>query len=303
MDEFASDNSAQLERTEFELAEKALKLLDLETHWVGHPGEFAVRQPIVRLSRLVLSDQVKRALDMASSHARNAEQLMVGWGLKKVIPYGNNPVLLFSGGPGVGKTAAAEALAHELGKPILVADYSRIQNCFVGQTEKNIVRAFRQAQRYNAVLFWDECDAMFYDRDSAHRNWEVRDVNVLLQELERFEGVCILATNRKITLDKALQRRITLKVEFDRPDRRQRQGIWKKMLPRKMPLSEDVDLKSLSEADFVGGEIKNVVFNAARLAVQRGCEAVGMEDFQQAVVMEQKGQCNGHNRKRIGFAG
>jgi SpoVK/Ycf46/Vps4 family AAA+-type ATPase len=251
----------------------------------------------------VLGNPVRQALDMALSHARHSDQLMVKWGLREIIPYGHSPVLLFSGQPGTGKTAAAEAFAHELGKPILVADYSRIQNCFVGQTEKNIIKAFRAAQRQKAVLFWDEADAMFYDRDSARQNWEVRDVNVLLQELERFEGVCILATNRKITLDKALERRITLKVEFDRPDRQQRQGIWKKMLPTKMPLSEDVNLDSLSEADFVGGEIKNVVLNAARLAVQRGCEQVGMKDFQKAITMEQKGRWNGQSRRRVGFSG
>ena len=186
-----------------------------------------------------------------------------------MVTYGRSPVLLFSGPPGTGKTATAEALAHELDKPILVADYSRIQNCFVGQTEKNIVRVFREARNQDAVLFWDEADAMFYDRDSAHRNWEVRDVNVLLQELERFEGICILATNRKITLDKALGAadRAEGRVRAARPARTAL--IWEKLLPQKLPLARDVDLDDLSEADLAGGEIKNVVLNAARLALQR----------------------------------
>jgi SpoVK/Ycf46/Vps4 family AAA+-type ATPase len=110
---------------------------------------------------------------------------------------------------------------------------------------------------------------MFYDRDSSRYNWEVRDVNVLLQQLEHFEGVCILATNRKITLDKALERRISLKIEFERPGRKERRQIWEKFLPKKLPLARDVDFNQLSEADLAGGEIKNVVLNAARLALQR----------------------------------
>ena len=97
---------------------------------------------------------------------------------------------------------------------LLVVDYSQIQNCLLGQTEKNIARAFRDARENDAILFWDEADAMFYDRDSTSHNWEVRDVNVLLVEIERFEGICVLATNRKLTLDKALERRISLKVAF-----------------------------------------------------------------------------------------
>ena len=227
---------------------------------------------------------------------------MDDWGLGELIPYGRGPVLLFSGPPGTGKTATAEALAHELGKTILVADYSRIQNCFVGQTEKNIVRAFREAKDQEAVLFWDEADAMFYDRDSAHRNWEVRDVNVLLQELERFEGVCILATNRKITLDKALQRRITLKVEFHRPNAHQRRQIWEKFMPQKLPLAQDLDLEELSSLDLAGGEIKNVVLNAARIALQRDeCGPVTMADFRDALSMEERGGWSEQNRSPIGF--
>ena len=226
------------------------------------------------------------------------------WGLGETISYGRSIVLMFSGPPGVGKTATAEALADELGKPILVADYSKVQNCFVGQTEKNIVRVFREAKDQNAVLFWDEADAMFYDRDSASRNWEVRDVNVLLQQVERFAGICILATNRKVTLDKALQRRITLKVEFNRPDRGERRRIWAKLLPRKLPLARDVDLDTLCQTDLSGGEIKNVVLNAARLALQRSeTGPVTMNDFRAAIEMERKGAWNGSERAPIGFGG
>jgi len=134
------------------------------------------------------------------------------------------------------------------------------------------------------------------------QGWEVRDVNVLLQELERFEGICILATNRKITLDKALERRITLKVEFERPDRKQRREIWAKFLPHKLPLERDVELDELSVWELAGGEIKNVVLNAARIAVKRDeCGPVTMQDFREAVAMEYMGRWNRNHQGRIGF--
>jgi hypothetical protein len=288
---------------EFELTAKGKELLGLEPGKAKRlVGALNLREPTMRLDQLVLGEKVREALKMALTQARQRKALMDNWGLGEVFPYGRGATLLFTGDPGTGKTATAEALAKELGKPILVADYSRIQNCFVGMTEKNIVRTFREARAHDAVLFWDEADAMFFDRDAAERTWEVRDVNVLLQELERFDGVCILATNRRVSLDKALERRIGLKVEFERPGREARRAIWGKLIPAKMPLAEGVDLDRLSEAELTGGEIRNAVLNAARRAMARGGEAerVGMEDFEEAVRMETGGKWTGKGGP-IGF--
>ena len=129
------------------------------------------------------------------------------FGAIKIMPYGTGVTMIFAGPPGTGKTATSEALAYELGKPLLVADYSQIQNCFVGQTEKNIVQIFQEAHLQNAVLLWDEADAMFTSRDFAYRGFEIRDTNVILQEVEKFDGVCILTSNRITSLDEALERR------------------------------------------------------------------------------------------------
>jgi SpoVK/Ycf46/Vps4 family AAA+-type ATPase len=213
-----------------------------------------------------------------------------------------HPVLLFYGPPGTGKTATAEALAHELGRSLIVADYAKIQNCYVGVTEKNIVRIFQEAQRKKAVLFWDEADAMLYDRDDAGPNWEVRDVNVILQEIERFEGVCILATNRRQKLDKALSRRISIQVEFKRPQTvAERLRIWNAMIPPKLPLDSNVDLEALASEDLSGGEIKNVLLNAARFAASRkdADHKLNATDFDQAVRWELQVRHQNHNR--IGF--
>jgi SpoVK/Ycf46/Vps4 family AAA+-type ATPase len=209
---------------------------------------------------------------------------------------------LFAGPPGVGKTLAAEAIAAELGRPILTVTYAQIQNKWVGETEKNIVRVFREAAETAAVLFWDEADAMFYDRDSADRNWEVRDVNVLLQELERFEGVCILATNRKASLDRALERRISLKIEFERPDAELRRKIWRRLIPARLPIAEDVDFDAFAQRDLTGGEIKNIVLNASRLAMVRSpSDRVTNADFERAIEMETNGRWGSNRRRRLGF--
>jgi hypothetical protein len=296
-DSGAVEDDATLRACEFELTDEFRDAMKLERR---RRSKNVSRRPVVRMSQLVLPDGVRRALDMVAAQMRHAKILMDDWGLAKAVPYGRAVTALFWGPPGTGKTASAEAIAHELGRPIIVASYARIQDCWVGQTEKNIARIFRDAAEDGAVLFWDEADAMFFDRDSASRNWEVRDVNVLLQELERFPGLCILATNRRLTLDKALERRIAVKVEFSPPDERERLEIWRRLIPRKLPLAGDVDVAGLASRELTGGEIKNVVLNAARIALARDPRGrVTAADFERAMAMEREGRWTAG--RRMGF--
>jgi len=297
-----SEDHCAVENTRYRLGERARKALGIsERRRSRSESAFSVRDPVTTVDALVLDEQVQCALLMAQSQARNGAKMLKRWGLGDVVPYGNNVTLLFAGSPGVGKTACAEALARELGKSILVVDYSQVQNCWLGETEKNIVEVFREARRSEAVLFWDEADGMLHDRNYALRSWEVRSVNVLLQELERFDGVCVLATNRRVSLDPAVERRITIKVEFRAPDRAMRRRIWEKMLGGKLPLASDVDLDWLSEARLTGGQIKNVVLNAARLALAaREERPVSRADFEEALKMEKKAD-EDEPRERMGF--
>ncbi|RKY09734.1 MAG: hypothetical protein DRP65_07480 [Planctomycetota bacterium] len=292
------ENEMLLRASEFELTPECLIKFKIKRQ--RRIANLA-HQPIVRPEQLVLSDCVKSALEMCVVQARNSDVMFEDWGLGQTFSYGTSVTALFSGLSGTGKTASAEAIAYQLGRPIITANYAEIVSKWVGETQKNIVRVFREAEQSEAVLFWDEADAMFYDRDSALRNWEVRDVNVLLQELERFKGVCILSTNRKVTLDKALERRIAIKVEFERPEKELRRQIWGKLIPEDMPLAEDISIDQLSEVELSGGEIKNVVLNAARLSLGRGTTGpVTMLDFEKAIQMEREGSWTA-NKGGFGF--
>jgi len=277
-----ADGMAQ--STEDVIAEAAWELTDQAREQFGVPlrrrlESGGLRQPSVRLENLVLHPEVLEALELALAQARNPEKLFTEWGLGGVLGYGRGTTLLFSGPSGVGKTAAAEGLAAALGRPLLEADCARLLNCWVGETEKNLSRIFREAAQTGAVLFFDEADAFFYDRSTAQRNWEVSQVNVLLRELERFEGLCILATNRRDSFDPAFERRLTLRVEFRAPTAEMAGRIWRKLLPPALPLAADVNVAALGQLGLTGGQIKNAVLNAARRTLAAGAACVSMKDL------------------------
>lgn len=297
------DDDRTLASTEYELTEKAFDLFGLKKGAVKKTGKFKARPAKCSFSQLVLSEFVQRSLDMAIAQIRHGDKMIRDWGLGEVIPYGRGVTILFSGPPGTGKTACAEAIAHELDRPILVADYTQILSCWFGNTEKNIARIFREARSSNAVLFWDEADAVFYNREMAARTWEIQHENVILAEIEKYEGVCILATNRKTSMDPALERRISLKVVFERPNSTQRRDIWKRLVPQKLPLARDIDFDALAETDLSGGEIKNVVINAVRMAITRNADGpITNADFKEAIRMEQEGRLRRGSSITIGFS-
>ncbi len=299
-----TDTEDDLLETEFELTAKALETVGLTgKNLKRRKTPHKLQRSTTSFSDLVLSAETRQQLEQAMAQAFHLDVMFNKWGLGERLSYGHGITLVFYGPPGTGKTASAHALAYELEKPLVTADYSKIQNCLVGQTEKNIAEVFHEAKERGAVLFWDEADAMFTDRDAARHAWEVRDINVLLQELERFEGICVLATNRLTALDKALERRISLKVKFERPGKQERLEIFRRLIPEAMPLANDVDLAALVEADLSGGEIKNVVLNAARNALARdGAKArVCMQDFEIALYEEKSGIWTRKIQRNIGF--
>jgi len=299
----AHEDDSVLMACEFELTGDFRQKLGITAARRQRRSRHQPRTPSVKPDALVLSDDVRFALDLIVGQTQHRSVLFEQWGMNETVPYGRGMTVLFSGSPGVGKTACAESIAHRLDMPIVTANYAELESMWVGETEKNIARVFRDATDARSVLFWDECDAMFFDRGSAFRNWEVRQVNVLLQEIERFEGVCILSTNRKVTLDAALERRIALKVEFKRPDREMRAQIWRRQIPKALPLAEGIDFERLASPDMTGGEIKNAVLNAARIALARDPKGrVAMGDFERAIAMETRGRWGTNGTRVIGFS-
>jgi SpoVK/Ycf46/Vps4 family AAA+-type ATPase len=224
------------------------------------------------LADVVLPPQTRRTLDQALGEVRNHNLIFERWGLGERHTSGRGLAFNFAGPPGTGKTICAEAIAHALGKKLLVVDYAEAESMWIGETPKNIVATFRSAVEQNAVLFFDEADAIASRRSSGSPMRYEREsnltVNVLLRELEAFNGIVIFATNLAANFDPAFERRIRTHVLFEMPGVEERSRIWQLQLhPKKTPLAADVDFQKLAERYAMsGGDIKNAVIKAAAAA-------------------------------------
>lgn len=247
-----------------------------------------VIKPRYKWSDLVLAPTTREGLEDALTELRHKRLMYKGWGLRQVVKKTKGISLLFAGPPGTGKTMAAEAIAHELGKSLHVVNYAQMENMWVGETEKNIERVFSKAVEDGAVLFFDEADAVFFRRGFMTAPWMNRDVNVLLSHIENFPGVVILATNLARTLDKALDRRIDIAIEFPVPDAALRREIYRRCVPKKAPLAKDVDFDVLARKYALsGGSILNVVRQAMRSSLKRGQRhRITQDDFIRAAERE-----------------
>jgi SpoVK/Ycf46/Vps4 family AAA+-type ATPase len=220
---------------------------------------------------VVLPPATLAALDHALQLIRKHDLIFREWGLGERHSTGLGLAFHFAGPPGTGKTICAEALAQALNRELLVVRYAEIESRWVGQTSKHVASVFRAAERQNAVLFFDEADAIAGRRFSSATAGYEREanatVNVLLQELERFNGVIIFATNLAASLDPAFERRIRTHILFGLPGPDERERIWRSQLHQRTPLADDVDFRALAE-EFPrsGGDIKNAVLKAAQLA-------------------------------------
>lgn len=198
------------------------------------------------------------------------------WGFERKLSLGKGLNVLFSGSPGTGKTMAAEVIANELQIDLYKIDLSQVVSKYIGETEKNLDRIFTTAQSANAILFFDEADALFGKRSpvkDAHDRYANIEVGYLLQKMEEYEGVAILATNLRDNMDDAFVRRIQIIVEFPFPDEEYRQRIWQVIFPPEAPIGEDVDFGFLAkEVRLAGGNIKNIALAAAFYAASDGGE-------------------------------
>jgi SpoVK/Ycf46/Vps4 family AAA+-type ATPase len=221
---------------------------------------------------VVLPQTTLRALNHALALVRKHDLIFHQWGLAERHSSGLGLAFHFAGPPGTGKTICAEALAYALNKRLLVVRYAELESRWVGQTAKHVASVFRSAARQDAVLFFDEADAIagrrFTSMNAAYEREANGIVNVLLHELEIFPGVVIFATNLAANIDPAFERRIRTHILFDMPNAEERERIWRVQLhARKTPLADDVDFPALAEAyPRSGGDIKNAVLKAAQIA-------------------------------------
>ncbi|MGA1870563.1 MAG: ATP-binding protein [bacterium] len=196
------------------------------------------------------------------------------WGFDHKLSRGKGLSVLFSGPSGTGKTMAAEVMAHDLQRDLYKVDLSGIVSKYIGETEKNLSRIFHEADTSNAILFFDEADALFGKRteiSDAHDRYANIETSYLLQKMEEYEGIIILATNLRQNMDEAFIRRIRFIVEFPFPDMKSRQQIWKAQFPKEAPLKDDIDYEFLAKKFLIpGGNIKNIVLNAAFFAAENG---------------------------------
>ena len=222
---------------------------------------------------VILPAATRRALDMALTQVTSHDLIFNQWGLGERHPTGIALAFNFAGPSGTGKTICAEAIAHALGRRLLVVRYAEIESMWLGETPKNVAAVFRLARDERAVLFFDEADGIAARRSSSVDHGQLREtnlvVNVLLQELESFGGVVIFATNLAANFDPAFERRIRAHVLFEMPGRAERAEIWRvQMHPVRTPLARDVDFMALAARyeGVSGGDIRNAVLRAALAA-------------------------------------
>ena len=256
------DNPKDLLIAEITLCDRTFNYLVGDETLSSEFMEFSsVEEPKVELDQVVMPEADKqRILSVVERHDQYL-QCRRDWGFDDLIRYGRGVLMLFHGKPGTGKTMTAHAIAHRMGKRILNVDIPTFLE--KRESDRFLPGLFREARLQDALLFFDECELLFGDRAMGNAL-----MTLLLTELERFEGVAILATNLPQTLDQALDRRILVKVRFPEPDRDSRREIWRKHLPRQAPIAADVDLDVLADRfEMAGGYIKNAVLMAVAEAV------------------------------------
>jgi AAA+ superfamily predicted ATPase len=216
---------------------------------------------------LILPAPNRRQLDELRDRVRFRDELLGSLGFERRLSLGVGLIVLFTGSPGTGKTMAAEILAGHLHRDLYKIDLSSVVSKYVGETEKNLGRVFTEAEGSNAILFFDEADALFGKRGEvkdARDRWANIEVNFLLQRVEEYDGVVIMATNLRQNIDEAFMRRIHAIVEFPSPDVAARSQIWKRMFPPEIDRPTDLAIDDLAKRfTLPGGSIRNIVVDAA----------------------------------------
>ncbi len=248
--------------------------------------------PTASWDDLILPDAQRRILRHIASQARYRMKVYESWGFAAKGRRGLGVSALFAGESGTGKTLAAEVLAHELRLDLYRIDLSAVVSKYIGETEKNLRHVFDSAEEAGAVLLFDEADALFGKRSDvkdSHDRYSNIEVGYLLQRMETYQGLAILTTNLKSSLDRAFQRRLRFVVEFPFPDLREREAIWQRAFPPATP-TEGLNPSALAQLKLPGGSIRNIALNAAFLAAEAGRPVVMAHILEAARLEAQKNE-------------
>ena len=235
-------------------------------------------EPIAKWQHLVLPLEELNQLREMGAHVAHRATVYDSWGFGAVSARGLGISALFAGSSGTGKTMAAEVLANALSMDLYRIDLSSVVSKYIGETEKNLRRVFDAAEEGGAILFFDEADALFGKRSEvkdSHDRYANIEINYLLQRMESYRGLAVLATNRKGDLDPAFLRRVRFVVNFPFPDIGLRAEIWRRIFPSATP-TDGLDIGKLARLKVAGGNIRNIALHAAFLAADAG-EAVQMK--------------------------
>jgi hypothetical protein len=256
--------------------------------------EFSADFPARRLETalewddLVLNDSVMEEVEEIRAWIDHREALFGDWQLGRHVKPGYRS--LFYGPPGTGKTLTASLIGKACGRDVYRIDLSMVVSKYIGETEKNLSRVFDHAQRRNWILFFDEADALFGKRtqtSSSNDRYANQEVAYLLQRVEDFDGVVILATNLKSNIDDAFARRFQSMVYFPMPDVEERIELWNKAFVQQGRLAADIDVEQLAqEHEISGAAVSNVVRYAALMALRQGASQVSLADLRQGIRRE-----------------
>ncbi|MDR1354226.1 MAG: ATP-binding protein [Oscillospiraceae bacterium] len=228
------------------------------------------------LNDLVIDESQKKILENACNYIRYKDVVYESWGFSSKISYGKGLSMVFFGPPGTGKTMGAQVVANELDLQLYKVDISQIANKYIGETEKNLKDVFAEAKVSNSILLFDEADSLFgkrTDAKNANDKFSNNEISFLLQQMEDYDGISILTTNKFNHFDDAFRRRIKFIVNFPAPTLEMRKLLWDKIFPDIAPLGEDFDPLMLAERfDLNGSSIKSIAIAAAYLAAEKGAK-------------------------------
>ncbi len=246
-------------------------------------------EPEVTWDDLVLAPTVLRGLKEVAARARHRDTVLTDWRMRRGGGRGHGVTALFAGDSGTGKTMSAEVIASDLGLDLYTVNLATVVDKYIGETEKNLERIFAEAGGVNAVLFFDEADAIFGKRSDvrdAHDRYANIESAYLLQRLETFDGLAVLATNLRANIDDAFTRRLDAIIDFPEPTEELRSSLWRRCLAPPLPIEDDIDYDFLASSfEFAGGNIRSASTTAAYLAAAQGV-AVGMPQLVAAVEQE-----------------